>query len=75
MTPSKRKTECTRAQEGGDGNFMQLRLDLEFKLGQAAHSAPGVRGRPCGQAVMREERRLWFFYLTLASKAGDVDSG
>ena len=54
---------------------MQLRLDLEFKLGQAAHSAPGVRGRPCGQAVMGEERRLWFFYLTLASKAGDVGSG
>ena len=54
---------------------MQLRLDLEFKLGQAAHSAPGVGGRPWGQVVTGEEGRFWFFYLTLASKAGDVGPG
>ena len=73
MTPSKQKTECARAEEGGDGNFIKLRLDLEFKVGQVAHSAPGV-GAGAGQVVMGEEKRFWFFYLTLASKA-DVGPG
>ena len=73
MTPSKQKTECARAEEGGDGNFIKLRLDLEFKVGQAAHSAPGV-GAGAGQVVMGEEKTFWFFYLTLASEA-DVGPG
>ena len=57
MTPSKQKTECARAEEGGDGNFIKLRLDLEFKVGQAAHSAPGV-GAGAGQVVMGEEKNV-----------------